>query len=366
MKRLIYLLMPVLMAMVSVSCGREPLPQGQDGKDPVLETMEATGVSQTKATLNAKLEMDGVQYAELVCGFKLGTSDRRLDQFLSCEKTGDAYSTSLSALTDNTKYWYQAYAKVDGKEYSGAIISFTTEKLPKGAVNLGFVMTREDGTEYTLFWAESNLCESGLCAKPEDYGDYYAWAETEPYYTEGHSQDRPCTSWRPGRSTYYWPSYKWCNGAYDKLTKYCHTTKKNYWDGEGNPDGMLSLKDNDYKDDVARVKLGGKWRIPTYAEWKELMNRCGPPGTESMAEWSPSPRAATAFSFLPPAAGKRRGSPMRGNSATTTRLRLRPVLNTRMTSKSVPKKSSAVLAPVVSGNPSAPSGKSRPSNRTSR
>ena len=37
---------------------------------------------------------------------------------------------------------------------------------------------------------------------------------------------------------------------------------------------MLSLKDNDYKDDVARVKLGGKWRIPTYAEWKELMNRC--------------------------------------------------------------------------------------------
>lgn len=274
MKRLIYLLMPVLMAMVPVSCGREPLPQGQDGKDPVLETMEATGVSQTKATLNAKLEMDGVQYAELVCGFKLGTSDRRLDQFLSCEKTGDAYSTSLSALTDNTKYWYQAYAKVDGKEYSGAIISFTTEKLPKGAVNLGFVMTREDGTEYTLFWAESNLCESGLCAKPEDYGDYYAWAETEPYYTEGHSQDRPCTSWRPGRSTYYWPSYKWCNGAYDKLTKYCHTTKKNYWDGEGNPDGMLSLKDNDYKDDVARVKLGGKWRIPTYAEWKELMNRC--------------------------------------------------------------------------------------------
>ena len=121
MKRLIYLLMPVLMAMVSVSCGREPLPQGQDGKDPVLETMEATGVSQTKATLNAKLEMDGVQYAELVCGFKLGTSDRRLDQFLSCEKTGDAYSTSLSALTDKTRQAVFVYR--DGKLEHRAVVT---------------------------------------------------------------------------------------------------------------------------------------------------------------------------------------------------------------------------------------------------
>ena len=50
-------------------------------------------------------------------------------------------------------------------------------KCPEGAVDLGIVMTREDGSTYKIYWAKSNLCKSGLCANPEDYGDYYAWEE---------------------------------------------------------------------------------------------------------------------------------------------------------------------------------------------
>ena len=46
--------------------------------------------------------------------------------------------------------------------------------VPEGAVDMGIVMTREDGSTYKLYWAESNLCESGLCQRPEDLGDYYA------------------------------------------------------------------------------------------------------------------------------------------------------------------------------------------------
>ena len=34
---------------------------------------------------------------------------------------------------------------------------------PEGAVDLGIVMTREDGSTYKLYWAKSNLCKSGLC-----------------------------------------------------------------------------------------------------------------------------------------------------------------------------------------------------------
>ena len=51
-------------------------------------------------------------------------------------------------------------------------------KVPEEAVDLGIVMTREDGTTYRLYWAKSNLSENGLCTNPEDYGDYYAWGET--------------------------------------------------------------------------------------------------------------------------------------------------------------------------------------------
>lgn len=106
----------------------------------------------------------------------------------------------------------------------------------------------------SVFWASCNLGAS----KPEEYGDYYAWGEIDPYYS---SQD-PLT-WRDGKTGYNWASYKWCNGSSITLTKY-------------NTDSYFGSVDNktvlEPEDDVAHVKLGGKWRIPTDAEWSELRN----------------------------------------------------------------------------------------------
>lgn len=120
---------------------------------------------------------------------------------------------------------------------------------PDGAVNLGIVMTRDDGSKYVLYWAECNIGAS----KPEEYGDYYAWGETKT------------------KSDYSWATYKWANGAYNNLTKYCPTGKTDYWDGAGSPDGKMVL---DPEDDVAHVKLSGKWRMPTKAEWDALDSQC--------------------------------------------------------------------------------------------
>ena len=120
---------------------------------------------------------------------------------------------------------------------------------PDGAVNLGIVRTRDDGSRYILYWAKCNVGAS----KPEGYGYYYAWGETET------------------KSDYDWWTYKWVNGAYYKLTKYCPTDKTDYWDGAGSPDGKTVL---DPEDDVAHVKLGGKWRMPTKAEQDTLRSQC--------------------------------------------------------------------------------------------
>ena len=98
-------------------------------------------------------------------------------------------------------------------------------------------------------WADCNLGAS----KPEEYGGYYAWGETET------------------KSNYIWSTYKWCNGDYNKMTKYCPTNMINFWDGEDQPDGKCVI---DSADDVARVKLGGSWRMPTDAEWSELIDNC--------------------------------------------------------------------------------------------
>ena len=94
-----------------------------------------------------------------------------------------------------------------------------------------------------LKWGSCNIGASS----PEEYGDYYAWGETST------------------KSDYSWSTYKWCNGSYNSLTKY--NTSSSY----GTVDNKTKLENSD---DVARVKLGGKWRMPTDAEWTELRTKC--------------------------------------------------------------------------------------------
>ena len=110
-------------------------------------------------------------------------------------------------------------------------------------------------------WATCNVGANS----PEEYGDYFAWGETEPYYTEGHSQDDPCENWKAGKSGYNWANYKWCNGSNDTMTKYC--TSSNY----GTVDNKTVLES---ADDAATANWGGSWRMPTEDELKELINNC--------------------------------------------------------------------------------------------
>ena len=120
-------------------------------------------------------------------------------------------------------------------------------KCPEGAVDLGIVMTRADGTTYKLYWAKSNLSTSGLCANETDYGDYYAWGETEP------------------KEDYSWSTYKYGTNRSGPFSKY------NTQDSYRTVDNKTVL---DSKDDAARVKLDGKWRLPTTEEWNELLRKC--------------------------------------------------------------------------------------------
>ena len=94
-------------------------------------------------------------------------------------------------------------------------------------------------------WATCNVGAN----KPEEYGDYYAWGETEP------------------KDFYFWDTYKYCDGTYKSLTKYT--------DGAYGKDGFSDNKSVlDPEDDVAHVKWGGNWRIPTKEELEELRTKC--------------------------------------------------------------------------------------------
>ena len=95
-------------------------------------------------------------------------------------------------------------------------------------------------------WATMNV---GATA-PEEYGDYFAWGETEP------------------KEVYDWSTYKWCNGGDNTLTKYCNNTDYGY---EGYIDDKSEL---DPEDDAAYVHWGSSWRMPTYVQLIELYENC--------------------------------------------------------------------------------------------
>lgn len=130
-------------------------------------------------------------------------------------------NSTISDLKKLVDYYHPVFENItiDGKEYKLALT---------GAIDLGL----------SVKWATMNV---GATA-PGDYGDYYAWGETE-------------TKSFPFDWTTYFDSV---NGSSSNFDKYA-TNKKTQLDPE---------------DDVAHVKWGRDWRMPTKAEQDELREKC--------------------------------------------------------------------------------------------
>ena len=130
-------------------------------------------------------------------------------------------------LSDNHKVRY-SLARVDS-------ISF--EELEVG--DYDFV---DMGLPSGTLWADHNVGADN----PEENGAHYAWGETEP------------------KDEYSWATYKYCNGTYDTLTKYCIHS------GYGPVDNITELE---AEDDAASANWGNGWQTPSYPQLNELL--CG-------------------------------------------------------------------------------------------
>ena len=100
-----------------------------------------------------------------------------------------------------------------------------------------------NGKKYRLIFAKSNLTKDGLATNEYDYGDYFAWGATEPWYS---SATQTWKNDKPG-------GYTTANAPYYKGTKYAE-------------DG----KNLEAADDAARQILKGDWQIPTKEIWMAL------------------------------------------------------------------------------------------------
>lgn len=116
-----------------------------------------------------------------------------------------------------------------------------------------FVNTKfENGYGYvdlglSVKWA---MCNVGA-ERPEEYGDYFAWGELEP------------------KESYTWENYRF--GVGEELPFKSKLSKYNTDRNRGVVDNKTTL---DLVDDVANVRWGGSWRMPTLEEWTELRQNC--------------------------------------------------------------------------------------------
>ena len=149
------------------------------------------------------------------------------------------------------------------------IAKFNTKPATGEAIDLGLPSG--------IKWASCNVGATS----PEEYGGYYAWGETEE------------------KSNYSWSTYKYCNGTSTSMTKYC--TNSSY----GTVDNKTTLEPGD---DVAHVKWGGSWRMPTIAEQRELLNNCTWQWTTLNGVYGYRVTGPNGNSIFLPAAGYRRGS----------------------------------------------------------
>ncbi len=206
-------------------------------------------------------------------GYKRNSSTSYLNEY------GYYQSASLDLTNSDDSYYFyfnssghywQDFSTVVGRDVGFSVrpVSDTSSPLTPGeAIDLGL----PSGTK----WASCNVGASS----PEEYGGYYAWGETEE------------------KEVYDLSTYKWCNGSYYSMTKYCTSTSY------GTVDGKTTL---DPEDDVAHVKWGGNWHMPTSAEKHELYDNCSSEWTTLNGVYGRKFTGPNGNSIFLPAAGSRR------------------------------------------------------------
>ena len=198
---------------------------------PTFSTVDVTDVYEFSAIVGSAITDDGgspVTDRGLCWGIH---SDPTIDEMSMSLGSGlGNFSYRITGLNRSTTYYVRAYAINDNiTAYSNQMVFSTLD-----GVDLGLPSG--------LLWASSNV--GANC--PEDFGDYFAWGETEP------------------KDYYYWNTYHFCSSDYIQLTKYCNNAIYGLF---GFTDTLTILLP---EDDAASSNWGEGWRTPTDEEWEEL------------------------------------------------------------------------------------------------
>lgn len=212
------------------------------GELPTVTTSEVTNIMKYSATGGGCVTSDGgVPVIEQGICWSVRPNPTIQDTHNCCYDGLGSFSVNMTGLEQNTLYYVRAYAtNYYGVSY-GSQISFTTLNPPPVGTYNGHDYI-DLGLPSGTLWATCNIG----AITPEDYGDYYAWGETE------------------SKTAYTWDNYKYCfiDNNVVFLTKYCYAHGYN-----GFVDNLNILQPID---DAATVHWGEGWCIPSPDQWREL------------------------------------------------------------------------------------------------
>ena len=179
----------------------------------------------------------------LTNGFTITFTDENDKEYTRKSTKSNTFNRSrikdFGSFATTGDYWYDAAR--------GDIVRADQE------VDMGLTVTIS-GVNYKVIFAKTNLTKDGLAENEYDYGDYFAWGATEPWYTSYTITDGTpivaAGNWdiSDGYSQANAPLY---NGS--SYTKY--TVRYDVLEAD---------------DDAARQILGGDWQLPRKEIWKAL------------------------------------------------------------------------------------------------
>lgn len=204
----------------------------------VASTGEVSEITHTSAFLSASVHTEGVDARDNVSVGLAWSADKdaiRADGNFESRKTSvqhvedGVFTVSLNDLSEGTTYYFASFTLVGGVYVFSSVKEFTTDdlRLETGAVDLGL----------SVKWAGCNVGAD----VPEEYGDYFAWGETE---TKSDYSPSTCVAYGLSSS---------------------ELKSRNIIDADGNLTAAY---------DAATANWGDGWRMPTLDEIEELIDRC--------------------------------------------------------------------------------------------
>ena len=195
-------------------------------------------------TLNTLLDKYGQNFTDKLSAIsgwfmEIGYGNGRLDWIRKAIESLGGYGGKLDAI--NTQMTALLQALESGNMSDKEAMAEVAKKIKELELNAGVGVPKETmeyvdlGLPSDIKWAKCDLGETS----PEKYGDTYSWGETWTKWT-GH---------------YYY----FTDIVAGQYTKYDSRDKRFFLEKE---------------DDVAYLRLGEGWRIPTWNEMQELIDNC--------------------------------------------------------------------------------------------